>query len=130
MFFKDLEVKDILDLPVLSLAYVGDAVYDLYVREHLITKGCFKPIELHKMTVSLVNASSQKESLMKIMDLLTEKELNYVQRGRNAKIKTKPKNANGADYSYATALEVLIGYLYVNKEHERLDYLLDIMLDL
>ncbi|HOD93258.1 MAG TPA: ribonuclease III domain-containing protein [Clostridia bacterium] len=128
MFFKDLNVKDIADMPVLSLAYIGDAVYDLYVREHLLVKGCFKPLDLHKMTVAIVNAKSQKHSLMDIMELLDEKELNLVQRGRNAKSKSKPKNADAADYSYATALEVLVGYLYINKEYERLDYLLGIML--
>lgn len=130
MFFKDLHVNDILDMPVLSLAYIGDAVYDLYVREHLIVKGCYKPIDLHKMTVSLVNAKSQKQSLLKIMDILNSKELNCVQRGRNAKTKSKPKNADATDYTYATALEVLIGYLYVNKEYERLDYLLGVMLEI
>lgn len=130
MFFKDLHVKDISDMPVLSLAYIGDAVYDLYVREHLIVKGCFKPLALHKMNIALVNAKSQRQSLLKIMDILNEKELNYVQRGRNAKARSKPKNADAADYTYATALETLVGYLYVNKEYERLDYLLGIMLEL
>jgi len=130
MFFKDLSIKDIADMPVLSIAYIGDAVYDLYVREHLLVKGCFKPLDLHKMAVACVNAKSQKQSLMKIIDILSEKELNCVQRGRNAKSKSKPKNADAADYSYATALEVLVGYLYVNKEYERLDYLLGVMLDI
>ena len=130
MFFKDLHIKDIADIPVLSLAYIGDAVYDLYVREHLLAKGCFKPTNLHKMAVVYVNAKGQKQSLMKIMDILTEKELNCVQRGRNAKPRSKPKNADAADYSYATALEALVGYLYINKEYERLDYLLGVMLDI
>ncbi|MFA5342202.1 MAG: ribonuclease III domain-containing protein [Clostridia bacterium] len=130
MFFKDLNVKDIVDMPVLSLAYIGDAVYDLYVREHLLVKGCYKPIDLHKMTIALVNAKTQKQSLLKVLEQLTDKELNLVQRGRNAKSRSKPKNAEAADYSYATALEVLVGYLYINKEYERLDYLLGIMLDL
>jgi ribonuclease-3 family protein len=129
MFFKDLEVKDISDMPILSLAYIGDAVYELYVREHLFAKGSFLPNALHLNTVKKVNAASQKASLEKIIPLLDEHEMNYVHRGRNAKSKSKPKNADAADHNHATSLEALIGYLYVSKKYERLDYLLGIMLE-
>lgn len=109
----------------LVLAYMGDAVYEVHVRDMLIQKRKVSVHKLHVESILYVKASAQASVLRDIIDDLTEEELNIVRRGRNAKSGTIPKNAKVSDYKYATAFEALIGYLYLSKMHERLDFIIE-----
>lgn len=103
----------------LELALVGDSVYDLYVRSRLVRKGG-RVKDIHKNAVRHVNAHAQAMALDKIEEELTEDEAGVVRRARNAK-QTPTKNADAGDYHKATALEALLGYLYLTGQTERLD---------
>jgi len=105
----------------LELAYLGDAVYDLYVRRELVKKGG-RVQKMHREAIGRVCAKAQSEALGRIEGELTEAEAGVVRRARNAH-QNPPKNANPADYHRATALEALIGYLYYT-DPERMDSLL------
>jgi ribonuclease-3 family protein len=104
----------------LTWAYVGDAVYELYIRTKLVNTTNLKPHKLHIETIKYVKAKAQADILKRIEKNLTEKELEIVRRGRNAENHHLPKNADPADYMYSTAFEGLIGYLYLTKQDERL----------
>ncbi|MFZ5353489.1 MAG: Mini-ribonuclease 3 [Bacillota bacterium] len=104
----------------LVLAYVGDAVYELYIRTQLVSSGSMQVAKLHKRSINYVKAKSQAEILSGIEDILTEEELDIVRRGRNTKSATVPKNADISDYRYATGFESLLGYLYLIGSIERL----------
>ena len=106
----------------LELAYLGDTVYDLYVRSHLVEKGG-RVGKMHRQAIKLVCAHAQAEALSRIQDELTEEEANVVLRARNVH-QSPPKNADPADYQKATGLEALIGYLYASGREERLGELL------
>lgn len=116
--------NDVKQMKSLALAYMGDAVYEQYVREYLIRQGEVKPQVLHDYAVSFVSANSQAYVLKRWMDeeLLTTEEQGVVRRGRNAKSNT-PKSTDGQSYRLSTAFEALIGYLYLKEDYERLDYL-------
>lgn len=103
----------------LELAYLGDTVYDLHVRSHLVQKGG-RVRALHKQAISFVCAHAQSEALGRIEEMLTEQEAAVVRRARNTN-QSPPKNADPGEYHRATALEALIGYLYVTGQSERLD---------
>ena len=105
----------------LELAYLGDAVYDLYVRRELVKKGG-RVQKMHREAIKCVCAKAQSEALGRIEEDLTEAEAGVVRRARNAH-QNPPKNADPADYHRATALEALIGYLYYT-DPERMDRLL------
>lgn len=107
-------------LSPLTWAYVGDCVYELYIRTDLVNKTKLKPHKLHIETIKYVKAKAQADILKRIEKNLTEKELEIVRRGRNAENHHLPKNADPADYMYSTAFEGLIGYLYLTKQDERL----------
>lgn len=111
--------EDILMLSPLQLAYVGDAVYELMVRTYLLGRG-LRVNELHKEATKYVKAKSQAEIVHSIFHKLSEKEIAYVKKGRNAKSHTSPKNADVVDYKYATGLECLFGYLYLNGKDNRM----------
>ena len=113
-------------LSPLTWAYVGDCVYELYIRTNLINKTNLKPHKLHIETIKYVKAKSQARLLEEIHDKLTEEEKNIVRRGRNAESHHLPKNANVQEYKYATAFESLIGYLYLTKQFKRLKEILDL----
>ena len=110
----------------LELAYLGDALYDLYVREHLIARGG-RVRGMHREAITLVCAHAQSAALARISDALTEAEADVVRRARNTK-QTPPRNADAAEYHRATALEALIGYLYVTGQRERMNALLALAL--
>lgn len=112
-------------LSPLTWAYVGDCVYELYIRTNLVNKTNLKPHKLHIETIKYVKAKSQAKLLEKIHDKLTEEEKDIVRRGRNAESHHLPKNANVQEYKYATAFEGLIGYLYLTKQFKRLKEILD-----
>ena len=114
------------ELSPLVLAYIGDGVYELFVRNRLIEEfSSTPPSKLHKLSSAHVKAHAQSNSMKIIEPELSEKELAVYKRGRNAKSATVPKNADVADYRRATGFEALIGYLYLNKEKERLYELME-----
>ena len=106
----------------LELAYLGDSLYDLYVREHLVAGGG-RVHALHRQAVSMVCAHAQAEALGRVEGLLTNEEADVVRRARNAK-QSPPRNADIGEYHRATALEALVGYLYVTGRRDRMNEIL------
>lgn len=111
----------------LALAYIGDGVYELFVRTKVIEEHENLPAnKLHKKTVQYVKAHAQANSIDAMLPHLTEDETAVYKRGRNAKSNTTPKNADMADYRKATGFEALIGFLYLSGGNERLNELMEI----
>ncbi|OJG99538.1 ribonuclease III [Enterococcus termitis] len=111
----------------MALAYVGDAIYEIYIRDYLVEQGQTKPNTLHRMATHYVSAKAQA-SLIQLMleeQLLTEAEETMYKRGRNAKSHTSAKNADITTYRVATGFESLMGYLHLTKQTERLEELID-----
>jgi ribonuclease-3 family protein len=108
----------------IALAYVGDAVFELLVRQHLAARPNHKPDELHRGAVRFVSAKAQRALLEKLQPHLTEEEAEVVRRGRNAKSGSPPKGADMSDYRHATALECLFGWLYYAGRYGRMAELL------
>lgn len=108
----------------LTWAYIGDAVYELYIRNKLINETNMKPHKLHIEAIKYVNAKSQAEKLNEIFDSLTEEEQDIVRRGRNTQNHHVPKNSSVEEYMKSTAFEALIGYLYLTEQQERLKEIL------
>ncbi len=126
--FKELANKnDSSQLSPLTLAYIGDAVYELYVRTIIVNKGNMPVNKLHRAATQLVKAKAQSEAIERIIGFLTEGELAIYKRGRNAKSGTSPKNADVIEYRRATGFEALIGYLYLNGDNERLSEILKLV---
>jgi ribonuclease-3 family protein len=110
----------------LVLAYIGDGVYELYVRSRVIEEHPNLPAhKLHKKTVQYVKAHAQSNSIESMLEMLTEEETAIYKRGRNAKSATVPKNANMTEYRRATGFEALIGYVYLSGNIERLNQLME-----
>lgn len=107
----------------LALAYMGDAVFETYIRHHLLQKGGIRPNLLHRESTSFVSAKAQSKAIHHFMEsgLLTQEEISVVKRGRNAKSGTIPKNTDVQTYRYSTAFEALIGYLFLNDEITRME---------
>ena len=114
----------------LQLAYLGDAVFELQVREKLIKNGAAPVNNLHKYAVNLVKAESQAIMYKALMSVATEEEQTILKRGRNAKSATKAKNSSLIDYKHATGLESLFGYLFLKGESDRIKELFDICVNL
>ena len=108
----------------LTWAYVGDSVYELYIRTKLVNKTNLKPHELHIKAIQYVKAEAQAKILKDIYDKLTDDEKEIVRRGRNVQNHHLPKHSNVQEYMYATAFEALIGYLYLTKQQKRLKEIL------
>ena len=104
----------------LTWAYIGDCVYELYIRTKLVNESNLKPHGLHIETIKYVKAGSQADFLEKIKEILTDEEKDIVRRGRNAENHHLPKNSNVQEYMRATAFEALIGWLYLTKQNSRL----------
>ena len=104
----------------LSLAYLGDAVYELLVRAHLMKNAALRASELHREAVQLVSAPSQARFAEKLLPVLTEEEFSVYKRGRNCHVNSVPQNADISQYHAATGLECLFGWLYLRGETERL----------
>lgn len=113
----------------LTLAYVGDAVLELYVRKHLIAGGAVKPNDLHHMAVRYVSANAQAKVLYRLLDekRLDQEETELVRRGRNAKSPSVPKNTAVKTYRYGTAFEALIGYHDLNGNKARVAEIIALM---
>lgn len=117
--------KPVEEINPLILAYLGDAVYEIFIRNHLVAKGLYKPNELQKEAVHYVSASAQAKAYHAIETLLTESERDILRRGRNAKSGSVPKNAKVSDYRHSTGLEALIGYLYCLGDQKRLHQIME-----
>jgi len=115
----------------LTLAYVGDAVYELHIRHYLIKQGIVKPNNLHTAAVKFVAGKAQARIIYYFLDndLLTEDEKRIVYRGRNAKSASIPKNISVRDYRHSTGFEALLGYLYLLDENSRLLELLNMAVE-
>jgi len=111
-------------LPSLTLAYIGDAVYELYVRSNLLNAGGIKVQHLHRAAIKRVNAVTQARLLEKVEEQLTEAELAVARRGRNAKSGHVPKSSEVTEYRKSTGLETLIGYLYLKGQYDRIEEIL------
>lgn len=116
--------QEVNQMSPLTWAYVGDSVYELFIRTYLVNTTRLKPHMLHIEAIKYVKANSQKNILNKIYDQLTEVEKDIVRRGRNAENHHLPKNATIEEYKYSTAFEALIGYLYLTRQEERLKEIL------
>lgn len=110
-----------------ALAFIGDGVMTLKVREYLIEKGYTKSKQLQEKSVDYVSAKAQSAFMIKIIDLLDETEKDIYKRGRNFKSNTIPKNADSNQYHIATGLEALWGYWYLSGEHRRIDQIFKLM---
>lgn len=104
----------------LLLAYIGDAVYELYVRYHLLARGIVRPDELQRSAIAYVSAAAQAEAVRRTEEMLTEEEREILRRGRNTKPGSIPRRAAPADYRTSTGLEALVGYWYLTGQSERL----------
>lgn len=123
---KPLSESRLRELPVLNLAYIGDTVFDLYIRGCLVKNNMGRVEQLHSLASGIVNARSQAEAAMLLKDGFTESEADVFRRGKNAK-SAPTKNMSREDYSLATGLEAVIGYLYLKGDNERLNELFQII---
>ena len=123
------DIADVNQLSPLVWAYIGDSIYEIFIRTNLVNNSNAKPHRLHIETIKYVKAKAQADTLNKIKENLTEKEKEIVRRGRNAENHHVAKNASVAEYSHATAFEALIGYLYLTKQDERLKEILNMCID-
>ena len=103
-----------------TLAYIGDAVYEIMVRQHMLATSSHQADRLHKHTTRMVNAKAQSDMIRALMTELTETEIGIFKRGRNASTLTAAKNQSVTDYRRATGLEALFGYLYLSGQHRRM----------
>ena len=126
--FPDAAARDARQLNALVLAYIGDTVYDLFVRSYLVEISDSTVRGLHLQSASLVCACAQAEAFRRWEPLLTEEEMGIYKRGGNAHMGTVPKNASIADYRVATGLEALAGYLYLTGRDARLAELMRLSL--
>ena len=120
---------DIKRMKPLALAYIGDTLFDLYVRSQIVLTKEEAPKLMHTEAVHFVKAGSQAEMMKLIMDELTEEEIEAFKRGRNQKSLSVPKNASLIDYKWATGFDALLGYLYVHGKAERLYELMKMATD-
>ncbi len=105
----------------LSLAYIGDSIYDLKVKNFVVSSGNMQPEKYHRIVTGIVSANSQSEFIKDYMDNLSEDELAVYKRARNSSPHTKAKNASLQDYLMATGFEAVLGFLYLSGQHDRLD---------
>lgn len=123
---ESLTAEDILMLAPLQLAYIGDAVYELFIRMKVLDVD-LNVNKLHKKSTNYVKAESQSKIVKNLEEVLSEKEKSIVKKGRNAKSNSPAKNADLIDYKYSTGFEALIGYLYINRQEERLEEIFEII---
>lgn len=123
MMMKMDEKPNLNTIPTLNLAFLGDGVFDLLVREHLIATSSAHVGELNQAKVAMVNCKSQAEFAKNLLPVLTAEEEEVYKRGRNAKVNSASKHSTISDYHAATGLEALFGYLYLKGETERINEL-------
>ncbi|GIW49701.1 MAG: mini-ribonuclease 3 [Anoxybacillus sp.] len=125
------KIKDFQQLNGLTLAYIGDAVYELFVRHHLLALGKVKPNDLHNLAKTYVCAKAQAKVLQSLLNhhQLSDQEISIVRRGRNAKSGSTPKSTDVQTYRQSTGFEALIGYHFLNGNEERLHQLMQWVFD-
>lgn len=129
---KDIEfsIREINDLSPLVLAYIGDSVFEMFIRTYIVkNNGKLSVNMLNRQAIEIVKAHAQSDIIHDMMDSLNEEEQDIVRRGRNSKSGTIPKNANLTEYKYATGFEALIGYVYLKKDFKRLSKLFEMALE-
>ncbi|MDE6613514.1 MAG: ribonuclease III [Clostridia bacterium] len=124
-FFTAIPIERARNLSPVTLAFIGDAVYSLYVRERLVLTTSFGTGTLQKLTSAEVSAHGQSGLVEKILPKFTEEEMDIFKRGRNAKKPTKSKNASVAEYNRSTGFEAVLGYLYLTGQYKRIDEILN-----
>ena len=125
----ELPEQDIRSYSPLTLAYIGDAIYDLYIRTIIVKRGNTQPNKLHKKASALVKAETQAEMVTILEEHFTQEETAVFKRGRNAKSYTTAKNATTGEYRRATGFEAVVGYLYLTKQYNRIIDLIKIGLE-
>lgn len=113
--------KDSKQLHPLALAYMGDALYEVFIRQYMISQANHRPNHMHRTATRYVSAKAQAKALELLLPLLSEEEHDVVKRGRNAKSGSAPKNTDVLVYRHSTAFECLLGYLFYSGRHERLE---------
>lgn len=121
--------EDALQYSPLVWAYMGDAIYEAFIREYVIKQGLCKNGLLHKKSIKFVSAKGQCNILKAIEEHLTEEELDIVRRGRNSNPHSTAKNADIIEYKYATGFEALVGFLYLTEQKDRLNEILNMALE-
>ena len=116
----DLQPVDLKTYSPLTLAYIGDAAYELVIRSLVVEQGNAPVNKLHKPSSRLVKAKAQAEAAVKLLDVFTEEEMAVYKRGRNARSHTMAKNAEMTDYRMATGFEAVMGYLHLKQDYERM----------
>ena len=119
-------VKEARQLNPVTLAFIGDAAYEIFVRAYLVDKN--RQMSVHKLhieAISFVKAHCQSEFMKRIEEMLNEEEMSIFKRGRNAKSSTVPKNADVQEYRMATGFEALLGFLYLTEQNDRLNHFLN-----
>lgn len=123
------DISKLKAVPTLNLAFIGDGVFDLLVREHLVRSSNDHVGALNQAKVEMVNCKSQAEYANLILPTLTEEELDVYKRGRNTKVNSASKHSTLSDYHAATGLEALFGYLYLKGEDERIKELFALIIE-
>lgn len=122
-----LSINDIMGLNPLVLAYIGDAVYEVFIRTEVLARAPYKSVHnLHVLSTGYVKAHAQSETVRRILPMLTDDEVSIIRRGRNSKSGFVPKNADVIEYREATGFEALIGYLYLTGSSSRLFEILNL----
>ena len=128
-FSPEMQTQDVNKISMLGLAHVGDAVYELLTRTMLCERGHSSVSELHRLTVSMVNAPAQARAAERLIPVLTDEELSVYRRGRNTKVNSVPHNADIGQYHAATGVEALFGWLYLQGRLERIEELFGLTTD-
>lgn len=128
-FSPEMQTPDVNKISMLGLAYVGDAVYELLTRTMLCERGHSSVSELHRLTVSMVNAPAQARAAERLIPVLADDELSVYRRGRNTKVNSVPHNADIGQYHAATGVEALFGWLYLQGRLERIEELFGLITD-
>lgn len=121
--------KSAAQLSPLVLAYMGDAIYEAFIRQYLISLGNYPVNQLHRDSIRFVSAKGQAKALERLMTVLSEEEKAVVKRGRNAKSGMSPKNTDIVVYRHSTAFECLLGYLFFSGRQDRLEQLMRLTLE-
>lgn len=122
--------EEVLQFSPLVWAYMGDAVYEKYIREYVIKQGLCNNGLLHKKSIKYVSAKGQANILKQLEERLTEEEKDIVRRGRNSHPHSTAKNADIVEYKYATGFEALIGFLYLTEQEERIDEIVNLCINI
>lgn len=128
-FSPEMQTQDVNKISMLGLAHVGDAVYELLTRTMLCERGHSSVSELHRLTVSMVNAPAQARAAERLIPVLADEELSVYRRGRNTKVNSVPHNADIGQYHAATGVEALFGWLYLQGRRERIEELFGLITD-